>query len=68
MRAIVHGTWIASPAFDEAKLFFVWAERVAQAGVEPPRARVARHPFAATTIEIAAFLQQRLPGRDWHRS
>ncbi|MGI6375812.1 MAG: SNF2-related protein [Anaerolineae bacterium] len=68
MRAIVHGTWMAGPELGEGQLFFVWAERVAQTRVQPPRARVARHPFAATTIEIADFLEQRLPGRDWRGS
>ncbi len=46
----------------------MWAERLAQPYSEPPRLRVARHPFAATTIEIADALEQRLPGRDWRAS
>ena len=68
MKAILHGTWLAGSGPTEQPLFFVWAERVAQAFGEPLRSRVARHPFAATTIEIADALEQRLPGRDWRAS
>jgi SNF2 family DNA or RNA helicase len=68
MKAILHGTWLASQAPTEQRLFFVWAERLAQPYSEPLRLRVARHPFAATTIEIADALEQRLPGRDWRAS
>ncbi len=68
MRAILHGTWVSGATPDEQSLFFMWAERVGQAQVQPPRSRVARHPHAATTIEIADALTQRLPGRDWRAS
>ena len=67
MSAILHGTWIADPGGGPDELFFVWAER------SGPRldlgqvlgARIQRHPFAATTIEIADLLATLCPQGDW---
>lgn len=65
MKAILHGTWVPDATPNSQPYFFMWAERVARTTIEPPRSRVARHPFAATTIEIADALERQLPGRDW---
>jgi SNF2 family DNA or RNA helicase len=66
MNAILHGTWITDPQGDADELFFVWAERAARA----PRSkgqgsRVQRHPYAATTIEIADLLAAYVPDVAW---
>ncbi len=66
MNAILHGAWIAEPQDRADELFFVWAERAARA----PRtrgqgSRVRRHPYAATTIEIADLLASYVPEVDW---
>ena len=66
MNAILHGAWIADPQDNADEVFFVWAERAARA----PRSkgqgsRVRRHPYAATTIEIADLLAAYVPDVDW---
>ncbi len=50
-------------------LFFVWAERAARP--DQPRGsaqQVQRHPYAATTIEIADLLAVYVPDTDWRRA
>ena len=70
MKAVLHGTWVCDRDGRTDGLFFVWAERdvrVAQAGAgQAPR--VQRHPYAATTIEIADLLARYVPDTDWRRA
>jgi len=69
MKAILHGTWIVSPEGVADDLFFVWAERAARP--DQPRGsaqQVQRHPYAATTIEIADLLAVYVPDTDWRRA
>ncbi|NLG26960.1 MAG: hypothetical protein GX557_03565, partial [Chloroflexi bacterium] len=65
MNAILHGTWLPTSGVD-GQPFFVWAERPADA-VRPHGGgpRIHRHPFAATTIEIADLLGEYVPATDW---
>lgn len=75
MQAILHGTWIARNQNEHEGRFFVWAERGGRQpvgrhsadviGERAMRARVRRHPHAATTIEIAALLAEYVPEIDW---
>ena len=65
-NAILHGTWIPATEGLDGEPFFVWAERPAH--LLRPRGsgpRIRRHPFAATTIEIAALLEEYVPDTDW---
>jgi SNF2 family DNA or RNA helicase len=67
MNAILHGTWIHDPQDSAADGFFAWAERAADAPAQAGgrRPRVGRHPYAATTIEIAQLLAHYVPDVDW---
>lgn len=67
MNAILHGTWIHDPQDGSAEGFFVWAERPAVTATRNGRSRprVSRHPYAATTIEVAQLLAHYVPGVDW---
>ena len=66
MNAILHGAWIADPQGDADRVFFVWAERAARAPrTKGQGARVRRHPYGATTIEIADLLAAYVPDVDW---
>lgn len=69
MRSVLHGTWVTDRDGRTDGLFFVWAERE---GGAPPLSRrsprVSRHPFAATTIEIAGLLARYVPTTDWRRA
>jgi len=70
MKSVLHGTWVTDRDGRTDGEFFVWAERV---GDVPPhgeehRPRIARHPFAATTIEIADLLTHYVPRTDWRRA
>ncbi len=70
MKAVLHGTWICDRDGRSDGLFFVWAERdvrVAQGG-GAPAPRVQRHPYAATTIEIADLLARYVPETNWRRA
>jgi SNF2 family DNA or RNA helicase len=68
-KSILHGTWIARDSDQGEELFFIWAERAAEAptpsaqGTSRPRIR--RHPHAATTIEIADLLSDYAPDVGW---
>ncbi|MHB1295907.1 MAG: DEAD/DEAH box helicase [Anaerolineae bacterium] len=69
MKSVLHGTYVAPSDGKADNTFFVWAEHA----VEPPRGtpqaqRVLRHPFAATTIEIADLLATYVPGDEWRRA
>ena len=69
MKAILHGTFIVDKAGQADDLFFVWAERPAQ--VERRRGRthgIARHPHAATALEIAELLAAHVPDEDWRHA
>lgn len=71
-RYVLHGTWILAGDRPSEGHFFVWAERVVDpATVQPvsePRGRIIRHPYAATTIEIAHLLDKIHPAQDWHHA
>ncbi|MHB1317820.1 MAG: DEAD/DEAH box helicase [Anaerolineae bacterium] len=68
-KSILHGTWIARDGDSGEELFFIWAERDADAplitGDSASRPRIRRHPHAATTIEIADLLADLVPAVDW---
>ncbi|MFO7695933.1 MAG: DEAD/DEAH box helicase, partial [Anaerolineae bacterium] len=68
-KSILHGTWIARDDDKSEELFFIWAERDADAplivGDGGSRPRIRRHPHAATTIEIADLLADLVPAVDW---
>ncbi len=65
INAILHGTWIPADG-SEGQPFFVWAERSAeQVRAHPGSPRIQRHPYAATTIEIAHLLDTYMPDSDW---
>jgi len=65
INAILHGTWIPTDGSD-GQPFFVWAERPAeQVRAHPGGPRIRRHPYAATTIEIAQLLDTYMPDSDW---
>lgn len=69
MNAILHGTWITSSDGKADELFFVWAERVTRgSNGNGPAPRIPRHPYAATTIEIAELLATYVPDVDWSRA
>ncbi|NLD71308.1 MAG: DEAD/DEAH box helicase, partial [Chloroflexi bacterium] len=70
MKSILHGTWVCDRDGRTDGLFFVWAERdVRVAPAAGARsARVVRHPYAATTIEIADLLSRYVPKTDWRRA
>jgi hypothetical protein len=61
----LHGTWIADHEDQSEELFFVWAERqtepIAASADRARRPRIQRHPYAATTIEIAGLLDALAP-------
>ena len=67
MNAILHGTWIHDAQDGDAVGFFVWAERPAETPTlgGGRRPRVGRHPYAATTIEVAQLLSHYVPDVDW---
>ena len=67
MNAILHGTWTSGAEQTTDDLFFVWAERSARVddGGNGGGPRIRRHPFAATTIEIAELLSTYVPQTDW---
>ena len=66
MNAILHGTWITNPDKTGEGQFFLWAERAARLIPPAERApRIRRHPYAATTIELAELLSFYLPHTDW---
>ncbi len=69
MNSVLHGTWITDAQGEADDLFFVWAERSARAphskGSTP---KIRRHPYAATTIEIAELLANHVPDTDWRSS
>ena len=68
MNAILHGTWIHDPQDSSADGFFVWAERASDMPAQQPdsrRPRVGRHPYAATTIEVAQLLAHYVPAVEW---
>ena len=66
MRAILHGTWVPSSDGVEQGTFFIWAERLGQEVKAPSqRARVLRHPYAATTLEVADLLAEYVSEVDW---
>jgi hypothetical protein len=68
-KSILHGTWIARDGDQGEELFFIWAERDAEAPMlssdSISRPRIRRHPHAATTIEIADLLSDYVPDVDW---
>lgn len=72
LKSILHGTWIAGTDSPGDEIFFVWAERDAEAQLIRPqgahRPRVRRHPHAATTIEIADLLAELVPDVAWNRA
>ncbi len=69
MKAILHGTWVSAPDDKTEAAFVVWAERAAQSSApSAQRARVQRHPAAATTIEIAELLKLHAPRTDWRKA
>jgi SNF2 family DNA or RNA helicase len=66
MASILHGTWIVDAQGRADELFFVWAECTRPkppSGVQAPR--IPRHPYGATTIEIADLLAIYYPQSDW---
>ena len=69
-KSVLHGTWIAADDNQSEEIFFVWAEREAEpihiSGDDTRRPRIRRHPYAATTIEIAELLAGLVPEIDWH--
>ncbi|NLV75060.1 MAG: DEAD/DEAH box helicase [Chloroflexi bacterium] len=65
MEAILHGTWIVDDYRQLDGMFFVWAERKAALTQSRYQVRVRRHPYAATTIEIAQLLSLYVPGIAW---
>jgi len=67
MNAILHGTWIHDAQDGAVDGFFVWAERSAETASRGGyrRPRVGRHPYAATTIEVAQLLSHYVPDVDW---
>ncbi|MBC7255706.1 MAG: hypothetical protein H5T66_06330 [Chloroflexi bacterium] len=66
MRAILHGTWVPSSDGVEQGTFFIWAERLGQEVKASSRhARVLRHPYAATTLEVADLLAEYVSEVDW---
>jgi len=71
-KSILHGTWIARDDDPAEELFFIWAERDAEAPLQTAegihRPRVRRHPHAATTIEIADLLSDLVPDIAWHKA
>jgi SNF2 family DNA or RNA helicase len=68
MKSVLHGTWITDPDGQADKVFFVWAERIAQFSPATGRARVQRHPWAATAIEVAQMLNAAVPDAGWERN
>ncbi len=67
MRAVLHGTWVTDRDGQTDGLFFVWTERArrelpAQHNKTP---RILRHPYGATTIEIADLLSHYVPSIAW---
>ena len=67
MNSILHGTWIVNSEGEADELFFVWAERAAAVanGSNGHTPRIQRHPYAATSIEIANLLSTYVPDTDW---
>lgn len=69
-QSVLHGTWIADHDQND-DLFFVWAERQAEpvtaSADRARRPRIQRHPYAATTIEIAALLDALAPEVPWRQ-
>jgi SNF2 family DNA or RNA helicase len=67
MNSILHGTWIVNSSGQADELFFVWAERAAAIsnGNNGHTPRIQRHPYAATSIEIASLLSTYVPDTDW---
>jgi len=67
MNSILHGTWIVSSDGLADELFFVWAERATavSGGSNGHAPRIQRHPYAATSIEIANLLSTYVPDTDW---
>lgn len=69
MGSILHGTWITDAQGKADMLFFVWAERTAPPPqMEGQSSRVRRHPYAATTIEIADLLATYFPSVAWREA
>ncbi|MHB9034906.1 MAG: DEAD/DEAH box helicase, partial [Anaerolineae bacterium] len=65
MEAILHGTWVVDDYHKLDGMFFVWAERRASLNGNHST-RIRRHPYAATTIEIAHILAKYVPEVSWH--
>jgi len=69
MKAVLHGTWVCDRDGRSDGSFFVWSERdVRVAQGSGAASRVQRHPYAATTIEIADLLSRYVPERDWRHA